>query len=132
MRPKILALENGYKDKWHSLTVEEFNNLILDAEKLPYQPINDPTNISAEIKSCGNDINSIITISTKWLQEARNYVYRYNVNEAEIICNTSIQSLNDIIKKCHFDTIESEWYIEDLISDFKGVLLSANKLREMV
>ena len=44
----------------------------------------------------------------------------------------SIQSLNDIIKKYHFDTIESEWYIEDLISDFKGVLLSANKLREMV
>lgn len=32
----------------------------------------------------------------------------------------------------HFDNIESEWYIEDLISDFKGVLLSANKLREMV
>ena len=131
-RVNKLALENGYKDKWHSLTVEEFNNLILDAEKLPYQPINDPAKISAEMKSCGNDINSIITISTKWLQEARNYVYRYNVNEAEIICNTSIQSLNDIIKKYHFDTIESEWYIEDLVSDFKGVLLSANKLREMV
>lgn len=123
-----LAIENGYKDKWHSQTVEEFNSFVQDAELLPYSPINSPDQINSEIESCGKDIDSIIKISDKWLQEARNYVVRYNFNETESICNSVITSLESILDKYHFDDEEDQWYIEDMISDYKGVLKSAKRL----
>ena len=123
-----LAIENGYKDRWNSLTVEEFNNYFQDAELLPYSPIYSPAQISGEIESCGKDIDSIIKISDKWLQEARNYAVRYNFNETESICNSAITGLESILCKYHFDDEEDQWYIEDMISDYKGVLKSAKRL----
>lgn len=119
-----LAIENGYKDKWHSQTVEEFNNFVQDAELLPYFPVNAPDQINSEIESCGKDINCLIKVSSKWLQEARNYKDRYNFNETESICNAAIASLENINDKYHFSDEEVGWYIEDLISDYKGVLKS--------
>ena len=94
----------------------------------PYSPINSPDQINSEIESCGKDIDSIIKISDKWLQEARNYVVRYNFNETESICNSVITSLESILDKYHFDDEEDQWYIEDMISDYKGVLKSAKRL----
>lgn len=117
----------GYKDRWNSLTVEEFNNYFQDAELLPYSPIYSPAQISGEIESCGKDIERIIKISDKWLQEARNYAVRYNFNETESICNSAITSLESILCKYHFDDEEEQWYIEDMISDYKGVLKSAKR-----
>ena len=94
----------------------------------PYSPIYSPAQISGEIESCGKDIDSIIKISDKWLQEARNYAVRYNFNETESICNSAITSLESILCKYHFDDEEDQWYIEDMISDYKGVLKSAKRL----
>lgn len=122
-----LAIENGYKDKWHSQTVEEFNSFVQDAELLPYCPVNSPDRICSEIESCGKDINCLIKISDKWLQEARNYKGRYNFNETESICNAAITSLGSILDKYHFDDEETKWYIEDFISDYMGVLNSSRK-----
>lgn len=95
---------------------------------MPYSPINSPDQINSEIESCGKDIDSIIKISDKWLQEARNYVVRYNFNETESICNSVITSLESILDKYYFDDEEDQWYIEDMISDYKGVLKSAKRL----
>ena len=94
-----LAIENGYKDRWNSLTVEEFNNYFQDAELLPYSPIYSPAQISGEIESCGKDIERIIKISDKWLQEARNYAVRYNFNETESICNVFFVNIILMMKK---------------------------------
>ena len=119
-----LAIENGYKNKWHSQTVEEFNSFVQDAELLPYCPVNAPDQISSEIESCYKDINRLIQVNDKWLQEARNYKDRYNFNETESICNAVIASLKIILDKYHFDDEEVEWYIEEMISDYEGVLNS--------
>lgn len=123
-----LAIENGYKDKWHSQTVEEFNSFVQDAELLPYCPVNSPDQICSEIESCGKDINCLIKINDKWLQEARNYKDRYNFNETESICNAVITSLKIILDEHHFDNEEVEWYIEEMISDYEGVLKSVKRL----
>lgn len=55
---------------------------------------------------------------------------------SSIVFDNAILLSHNVFKKgygCKLnDNIESEWYIEDLVSDFKGVLLSANKLKLMV
>lgn len=122
-----LAIENGYADRWHCLTVEEFNNFIQDAEYIPYIPYNSPEGIADEIMTCGKDIDCLINISSKWIEEARKYVNRYNFNETEIICNAVIDSLNSVIEQYQFDETGDQWYIEDIISDFQGVLFSIKK-----
>lgn len=67
-------------------------------------------------------------ISDKWLQEARNYKDRYNFNETESICNAVIASLKNILDEHHFDDEKVEWYIEEMISDYEGVLKSVKRL----
>lgn len=55
---------------------------------------------------------------------------------SSIVFDNAILLSHNVFKKgygCKLnDNIESEWYIEDLVSDFRGVLLSANKLKLMV
>lgn len=104
-----------------------FSTIVQDAELLPYCPVNSPEQICSEIESGIKDINCLIKISDKWLQEARNYKDRYNFNETESICNAVIASLENILDEHHFDDEEVEWYIEEMISDYDGVLKSVRK-----
>ena len=87
-----------------------------------------PQTRCSEIESCIKDINCLIKISDKWIQEARNYKDRYNFNETESICNAVIASLKNILDEHHFDDEEVEWYIEEMISDYEGVLKSVKRL----
>ncbi len=38
-----------------------------------------------------------------------------------------IDSLNSVIEQYQFDETGDQWYIEDIISDFQGVLFSIKK-----
>lgn len=122
-----LAIESGKKGRWHCLTVDGFNNLILDAAQLPYQPMNDPKYISEELFLYKNDIEKLMAVCSRWLNEARENVTRYNIKEVEVICNTSMEVLDKILLAESWNNEEEKWYIEEMISDFEGVLNSVKK-----
>lgn len=123
-----LAVEQGYKGKWYSLTVEDFNALIQDSEDIPYVPLNSPTLINQEFIEYNHDFNRLINTEDKWLNKSREYVNRFNLDEAKVICNCSIEALNTILSKDSFDE-EELWYIEEFITDFKGVLNSIPQIQ---
>lgn len=122
-----LAKEHGFSNKWHPMTIDEFNNLIKDAENIPYTPINSPRTISGQFNSVNNDIEMLIRVSAKWLDEARKYIDKYNFQEANIICETAVICLKDILDKIVFNDKDSLWYIEEFIDDFERIKIKSSK-----
>lgn len=60
-----LAIEHGSKGRWHGLTVEGFNALIQDSEKIPYVNLNSPELIKHEFMEYNHDFNRLINTQDK-------------------------------------------------------------------
>jgi len=100
-----LGKNSSVYKKWEIMTPKQYNDYIKFRTDFPYIPINDLSTISNEIKQlCDkNEIEQCIDIVDEWIDKAKDYERKYNVNECNAICSMLLEVIQDILNSMSKD-----------------------------